>query len=88
MKIGSKLQFEVPDNCDRCHLKPENFLESFSQGDICSRCPIFNCKFMDDIETDEYWCLINPEEYRDDWAKEWEKCFKEKTYPQLNLKRR
>jgi len=83
MKIGSKLQFEVPDNCQGCHCKPENF----SQGNICYRCPIFSCKIMEDIETEELWGLINPEDFRDDWAEAWEKCFKEKTYPQLLLKR-
>jgi hypothetical protein len=43
----------------------------FQQGDSCSRCPLFNCSKEDDF------CLIEPEDYRDDWAEEWVKYFNE-----------
>ena len=65
MKI-SKAKIEFPDNCPRgC---PERG-KVFSQGDICSRCPIFNCG------GDPEYTLLRPEEYREDWAKVWKEWF-------------
>ncbi len=81
MKIGSSLQYEVPDNCKGCLLRPE----SFDQGNICFRCPVFNCR-VTTIEGEDFR-LVNPEDFRDDWAKEWERAFKEKDAPILALGR-
>lgn len=84
MKIGSELQFEVPDHC------PENcpFLEDkkqFSQGCTCSRCPIINCTPFD--YEGQMICMIDPEDFRDDWAREWEDFFKTGIEPLLELSR-
>ena len=66
-----------PDKC------PKNCLykqESFSQGSMCTRCPILNCK-----KDKDGFCLIEPEDYRKDWAKEWNDFFKRGTEPKLYL---
>ena len=74
MKIGSKLQFDFPDKCpENCKFKDELFY----QGSICCRCPLFNCG-------GEYR-LIEPEEYRDDWAEEWQEFFKSGKYLELKF---
>jgi hypothetical protein len=69
MKIGTKLQFEVPDSCPfNCVYRHER--ESFSMTSECFRCPVLNCG--GDAQTR----AIEPNHYRDDWAKSWEKFFK------------
>lgn len=72
MKIGSKLQYEVPDDCslDCPHLA---HLEMFSQTGSCIRCPVFNCKPVDESGI----CLIDPDQWPDDSAAEWSSWFKE-----------
>lgn len=63
MKIGSKLQYEVPNSCpDNC----TNLGTRLYQGSICTRCPIFNCAGE---------VLMKSIEYRDDCAKEWQTFF-------------
>jgi hypothetical protein len=68
--------YEVPDSCPMdCPLRPE-FMD---QGDICCRCPVFNCKKTPDSSiyaVDGYFQLMKPEEYREDWGKEWALFFK------------
>ena len=56
MKIG-KYDFdeECPEYCPGKN-------EPFYQGSLCTRCPIFNC-------TGDFK-LIEPEDYREDWAEE------------------
>jgi len=64
--IGGQL---FPDKCpDGCPEKGESF--PFYQGNICSRCPIFNCT---PLKGDPEFTLIRPEDYRPDWALEWKK---------------
>jgi hypothetical protein len=65
MLIGG---IEFPDKCfEGCTLKDQHSL--FGQGGVCTRCPIFNCA------GDE--TLLDPDEYRADWAKEWKRWFDE-----------
>lgn len=72
MKIGSKLQYEVPNDCpENCKLEPEFFY----QGCICTRCPIFVCKEPITEDEKEYMPLVPAEKFRDDWASEWEGYF-------------
>jgi len=85
MKVGTKLQFEVPDDCpeDCKHKGTMGF-----QGDACSRCPVFNCKGPGpDADEMEKMCLpvLEPNEYRDDWAEEWVEFFKTGKEPDLWL---
>jgi hypothetical protein len=67
--------------CKKC---PERS-GAFYQGNLCSRCPIFNCK-----KDEDGFCLIEPEDYRADWAKEFHAWitsgFSPEFYPQLRLK--
>jgi hypothetical protein len=67
VKIGSKLQYIVPDKCPTsCSLKPVHF----DQGAICFRCPVILCSKNDGF------CVLEPSDIRDDWAEEWEAFFK------------
>ena len=79
MKIGSKLQYEVPDNCQECHLK-----QKFLQFYVCYRCPVFNCKTR--IINGKDFYMVKPQDFRDDWAEEWQRAFLDKDYPQLYLR--
>jgi hypothetical protein len=55
---------EFPDTCpDNCPQKGQ----PLSQGDICHRCPIFNCTGKDP--------LLSPEDYRSDIAKDYKEWF-------------
>ena len=66
MKI-SKKRYEVPNTCPlNCPFRNE--LSRLGQSAICIRCPVFICHPED-------MCLMKPEEYRPDWAKEWWKFF-------------
>lgn len=51
-----------PDDCPG----KEEF-KTHMQGGMCHRCPIFNC-------TGDFR-LMEPEEYREDWAVEWRRWF-------------
>ena len=76
MIIANK--YEVPDNCPKnCLFKQEYGY----QGGLCHRCPIFNCR--KDVDG---FCLIEPEDYREDWAKEWSKFFETGEVPELRFK--
>lgn len=80
MKIGSKLQFEVPDNCKKCTIAEKHQFTCYGQGSICTRCPIL-------ISKGEV-VLVPPTEFRDDWAECWQDFFKDpkgKTYPDLKF---
>jgi hypothetical protein len=88
MKIGSQLQFEIPDHC------PENceFIEEkkfFSMTSFCFRCPIINCTSFDGPPDEngksEPMCLVNPEDFGEDWAKEWEEFFKGGPIPEMRF---
>lgn len=70
---------EIPDKCpEGCRFKQE----AMYQGNTCSRCPIFNCS-----KDDEGFCLVEPEDYRHEWALEWQKFFNgESEYPVLKLR--
>ena len=73
MKIGSELQFEVPDECpSNCGYKDEPTY----QGSTCTRCPVFNCKPCPSPngEVGDF-CLVEPQGFRDDWANMWELYF-------------
>lgn len=68
---------EIPDECPvNCSFK-ENMLY---QGSMCHRCPVFNCK-----KDEEGFSLLEPEEYRKDFALEWKHFFDTGAFPQLNL---
>ena len=74
--LVSKDKIEIPDECPKdCPYKQE----AFYQGCVCHRCPIFSCKEYDGFR------LIEPEGYRDDWAREWDKFFKTGDPPILKL---
>jgi hypothetical protein len=72
--MGEKLKIssagiEFENTCDNCKYgggdKYGNFFE-YGQGSICIRCPVFCC-FEES--------MVDPEEYREDWAREWRDFF-------------
>lgn len=75
MRIGSKLQYTIPDICPRkC---------SYSETDrycneMCMRCPVF-------IFEDGFSNVISKKDFRDDWAEEWEIFFKTGREPILDV---
>ena len=72
MLIANK--YEIPDSCpENCRFKG---VGATSQGDICTRCPIFNCQITEAPE--EYggpFRLLEPNDYREDWAEQWYRFF-------------
>lgn len=72
---------EFPDSCPgKCKMHPYSFIHC-GQSSPCMRCPIFNCGGSVH--------LIEPKDYREDWAKEWKRFFDgEVDFPQLPLKMR
>ena len=65
-----------------CPRKCLGWEEYFDQGGICYRCPIFNC-----TPDKNGFCLLEPDDYRQDWAKEFRKWFNNGCigYPNLIL---
>ena len=57
---GQEFPSKCPEKCLGNH-------ELFMQGGLCHRCPIFNC-------TGEF-LLLEPDDYRKDWAKAWKEWF-------------
>jgi len=82
MKFGTELKFECPDECPAdCALKKQ----SFGQGDLCCRCPVFLCQEPVTEEDRMYLPVLEPTEFRDDWAAQWETFFKTERKPVLYL---
>lgn len=73
MLIANK--YSVPDSCPPTCIFLEE-LKHFSQGCTCTRCPVFACK--DGI-------MIDPKDFREDWAKEWVEFFEFGTVPELRF---
>jgi len=75
MLIAGK--YDVPDECpEKCALRPDTFY----QGCICTRCPVLICK-----KDEDGLCLVGEEDFREDWAEEWERFFRDGTIPELPL---
>jgi len=84
MKFGSELQFECPDQCPSdCAYKDS--IMKYGQNSMCTRCPVLNCKEPKTEEDKKYMPLVPADQFRDDWAKEWDKFFKTNEEPILKL---
>jgi hypothetical protein len=84
MKYGSKLQFEAPDKCpENCLYKDD--IRNYGQNAICRYCPIFACTPVPAPEGGGTICMVEPEGFRDDWAEEWARYFKDGTPPTLRF---
>ena len=60
--IGGELfPKECPENCP-------GKKETVHQGSLCHHCPIFNC-------AGDHFMLIQPSDYRRDWARVWKEWF-------------
>jgi hypothetical protein len=85
MKIGQNLQFEVPDKCPPdCTYK--NDIGDYGLSAICIRCPVLNCKIID--ESKYGGPIIDPRDFRNDWAADWENFFKTGKHPELKFRMR
>ena len=79
---------ELPDDCPQdCPFKGD--IANYGQSAICGRCPLFTCKTFG-TEEDEMGpvCLVEPRDYRRDWALVWKAWFEGgmKGMPELKLK--
>lgn len=79
--LASYKNIEIPKSCPKnCPAKNEPFY----QGNLCSRCPVLCCS-----KDKDGFCVIEPEDYRPDWAedfKDWfESGFKDECYPRLGF---
>lgn len=85
MLIAKK--YEIPDNCKGCPWFGDPIAES--QGGICFRCPVMNCTPPEDDPLG-YGPPIEPEHYREDWARIFCEWFKgdRKEWPNLPLVRK
>lgn len=80
MKVAG---IEFPDGCPA---KCPGMKDPFDQSGLCSRCPIFNCETVEGVDRKPFR-MIEPEDYRKDWAAEWRRWFDGgmKGLPQLRL---
>ena len=82
MLFGESLTFECPDECPIDCRYVGDLLE-FGQSSICCRCPVLVCKMPRTDEDMPYMPIVPPTDYRDDWAREWDRFFKDGTVPRL-----
>lgn len=75
-------KYEVPDSCPTdCPFYGD--FRDMGQCSICLRCPVINCAVIPGTDV----CLIEPQDFRPDWAKEWQEFFKDYSKePELKLK--
>ena len=71
MLVGQTTKYEVPDNCDGC----PRLDSAMYQGDDCCRCPVLNCRLTPYLDG-TLFRLVEPEDYREDWAEIYHKWFK------------
>lgn len=84
MKIG---KWDLPDECPKnCPFTDD--IINYGQNAACVRCPVFNCKKVPGPDDGEPFSLIEPEEYRHDWAKVWYEWFRDgmNGFPELKFK--
>ena len=80
---------EIPDSCPKDCLGKK---EIFGQGSLCISCPIFNCSRSpasgEYADEDGMFSIMEPKEYRKDWALVFQTWFKGdmKTFPKLLLR--
>jgi len=80
MKIGPH---EFPDACPAtCAFHGD--LQRYGQSALCGRCPVLLC-IPFKAEDGTLMCLVDPSEYRDDWAAEWAEFFRTGQDPHLLL---
>lgn len=70
-------RYLVPSKCpEQCSLRGSG---------LCERCPVLLCSPPVTEEDKKYLPVIAAEDYREDWAKEWEKFFTTGVRPKLFL---
>lgn len=79
---------EFPNECPKdCPFTGDIMMHG--QNSICGRCPLFCCSPCQDDDESPYgaFCLVEPEQYRPDWAKVWRRWFDDgmQGYPVLPL---
>jgi hypothetical protein len=76
MRIGDH---KLPDKCPTdCQFIGD--IGRHGQNSICGRCPVFCC-----ADSDLDFRLVEPEDYREDWAAEWAEFFRTGQPPRLRL---
>lgn len=74
MKIGSQLQFEIPDTCPE-NCPHQGSLKDYSYKDECQECPIWLCEYWTDVIGDRV-CLVEPKDFKDELIPTWQQFFK------------
>lgn len=78
MLIADK--YTVPDKCpDNCKYQEE--LARYGQNAMCHWCPVLNCAPC----TEDGFRLLEPADYRLDWAEAWVEFFRNGIEPKLPL---
>lgn len=78
MKVAD--HYDMPDKCPKdCSFK--GMPMAMGQGSMCFRCPVLLCR-----DNPKVGPIIEPEDYRPDWAKQWQLFFEGKVdFPMLSL---
>lgn len=74
--------YEVPEDCPP-DCKFQGSFARFGQSAICGHCPVLCCRPT--LHEDGPFCLVEPEDFRPDWAAEWERFFRTAKPPTLKL---
>jgi len=82
MKIGTENKFTIPNECPiDCIFKDD--IKNHGQNSICYHCPVMCCKMPLNDEEAKYMPIVHANEYRNDWAEQWERFFNTGEYPLL-----
>lgn len=71
--------FKFPDECPEDCAYRGSF-RARGQSALCGRCPIFNC-----VPDGDGFCPLEVDDYRLDWAAEWDQFFRTGQEPRLWL---
>lgn len=77
---------DFPDSCPEDCLYKMDIIH-YGQSALCRYCPVFCCKLMPaEPETgNKPWRLIEPDDIREDWLKEWHEFFQTGKRPNLEI---
>ena len=78
---------EFPDDCPKdCAYKDD--IANYGQSALCGRCPVFNCRLNPADPKNGFptpWRMLEPDDYRIDWLKDWYGFFQTGKKPELKF---
>lgn len=78
---------EFPDDCPENCLYKDDML-NHGQSAICTRCPVLNCQLNPADPENGFptpWRILEPDDFRSDWLRDWWYFFKEGKEPELRF---